>query len=362
MDRIVGQSHAIELLQASLAGGRLHHAYVFHGPTGVGKFTTARAFAKVLLCHDAQPDLTGRIAACESCEACRLFEAGTHPDLHIVTKELARYSDDRTIRDRKLLTIPLQVLRSELIEPVNLAPRAGKRKLFIVDEAELLAPQGQNALLKTLEEPPPGTHLILVTSSEDKLLMTIRSRCQRIAFTVLDDEQVRAWLTEYVDADAPLDWFVRYAAGSIGQAKLAIDYDLAAWGKAVDPALDNLAKGNYPTDLGATLAGLINGFAEQWVADHDNASKEAANKQAAGLMWKLIGQWAHRNIVKISERCDPADPVAAERALEPYLGVIDSLREAESEMAANVNMGLVTDHLVSMLARALRGEPVTVRS
>jgi DNA polymerase III delta' subunit len=361
MEQIVGQTHAIGLLEASLAGQRLHHAYIFHGPAGVGKFTTASAFAKVLLCHQTQQDLAGRVLACDGCESCRLVEAGTHPDFHVVTKELARYHDDSEIRKRKLMNIPVEVLRDTLIGPVNLAARMGSRKVFIVDEAELVNEIGQNALLKILEEPPPGTHLFLVTANEDKLLPTIRSRCQRIAFTPVADDLVEAWVADY--AQLPGDqvaWLVGFAGGSMGQAKLAIDFDVVVWGEKVEPALEQMAKGRYPTQLGATLTELVNGFAEKWVSANKNASKEAANQQAAGLMWRLIGRWARQRIYAATAALEPSDPVAGEAVLEPVLGVIDALRGAEYEMASHVNMGLVMDHLVSRIYRSLQGVRVVV--
>ncbi|MEL7087151.1 MAG: hypothetical protein AAGL98_01715, partial [Planctomycetota bacterium] len=223
MDAILGQTHALDQLHAQLTSGRVHHAQIFHGPAGVGKFTTALALAKVLLCHAPERDLAGRVTACGGCVSCLTFrpapeEAGpdatpgagagaaagagagagafpgvAHPDLHVVNKELARYSDDRQVRDRKLTSIPVDVLRTALIEPAYLGAQLNHGKVFIVDEAELLNAAGQNVLLKTLEEPPTpddntgggGTTIILVTANEDRLLPTIRSRCQRIAFVPL---------------------------------------------------------------------------------------------------------------------------------------------------------------------------------
>ncbi len=181
VDAILGQPHAIELLQSALQTDRLHHALIFHGPKGVGKFTTARALAAILLCHEvakkAASSFLPPVRACGTCRSCAALRAGSHPDDHVITKELARFSSDAAVRDRKLMTIPTAVLRENLIEPVNLAPRLGSHKVFVVDEAELLDSVSQNILLKTLEEPPAGTYVILVTDAEDRLLPTIRSRC-----------------------------------------------------------------------------------------------------------------------------------------------------------------------------------------
>lgn len=364
MEQILGQRRAIEPLQAALASGRLHHAYIFHGPAGVGKFTTARVLAEHLLCHEPARTLTGALEPCGGCPACKAFMHDGHPDLHVVTKELARFSDDSKIRNQKLMNIPRDVLNERLVGPVTRMPRLGDRKVFIVDEAELIDAIGQNLLLKTLEEPPVGTFIILITSAEDRLLPTIRSRCQRVAFTPLPDAAVEDWIGKQDDAPDgdTRAWVVRFAAGSLGMAELAIAHDLAAWGAVIEPAMDRIAGGQYPTDLGADLKDLIDGFAAQWVDTHDNASKEAANKRAAAIAWRIISQDAQRRIAADAETCDPAEPADAEAKLSPWLAMLDALHTAEGELASNVNMGLVTDHLVSMLVRAARGERVYATS
>jgi DNA polymerase-3 subunit delta' len=334
---------------------------------------------------------------------------GGHPDLHVITKELARFNSDPQIRNRKLMSIPVEVLRDELIARVYIASKLRHRKVFIVDEAELLAPVGQNVLLKTLEEPPEGTFLILVTSSEDRLLITVRSRCQRVAFVSLPDEVIASRVDEAVrNANEQIDgWnasltkrgrsgdddendddeddasetpgrggakskmekrprarieltqsqratLLEFADGSLGRLALALRYDIVSWSQQVFVALDEMSRGRYPTDLGPRLAQMIDDAARQRVQEEDNASKEAANKQAAGLMWSMIGQYLRRRIRELSGSCDPSDPVTAEAILGPWLRAIDAIGVAESELASNVNMALVADHVVSKLYRALR--------
>lgn len=360
MDHILGQQRAIEMLQSALCAERLHHAFVFHGPAGVGKFTTAVAVAHLLLCHDRQPGLAGGITACGACQACRLLrgQGNTHPDLHIVTKELARYSDDRTVRERKLTSIPVDVLRTALIGPVYRAAHLRHNKLFIIDEAELLNPTGQNLLLKTLEEPPIGTYLILVTSREEKLLATVRSRCHRVAFSPLPDDVVSDWISHRDESLTDPDqrrWLVTFAAGSFGRAQLAADYNLCDWAQLVLPALDAMPQGRYPVDLGAQMAKCIDTFAVQWTKQHENASKDAANRAAAGLMWSILTTHAQTRITEVAQTVDPADASGSEAALDPYVGMIDAVTTAERALDSNVNLGLICDHLVSLVYRALSG-------
>ncbi|MBI1336040.1 MAG: hypothetical protein GC164_03655 [Phycisphaera sp.] len=368
MERILGQERAIDVLQKSLASGRVHHAWIFFGPEGVGKFTTATAFAKVLLCHAPQRDLVGRVTACDSCQSCRLLSrsdaAAAHPDYHVVTKELARYSDERSTRERKLMTIPVDVIRNELIEPVyrtaQLIPPGSTtpaRKVFIVDEAHLLDRHGQNALLKTLEEPPAGSHIILVTPQRDRLLPTILSRCQSVAFATLKDDVVRDFLDrQHPDlSDEGRASVIELASGSLGVAAMAVEYRLSPWVRLVRSAVDGMAGGRFPVTFGADMRQMMEDFAAEWVKRHDNASKEAANKMAHALMCSLLTNYADRKLTGAAHQyaAQRFDVDEAQRATEPWIGVIEAVRESEGYIASNVNMGLLSDHLVTRMHRSL---------
>lgn len=373
MDRILGQSAALDALRNQLLTERVHHAQIFHGPAGVGKFTTAIAFARELLCQDPITDLHGNASACDTCASCKLFDSlhneedsddptatlrSAHPDLHIITKELALFSDDAQERSRKLTTIPVGVIREHLLGPASLAPAMNHGKVFIVDEAELLNPTGQNALLKTLEEPTPGTYLILVTSSEHRLLPTIRSRCQRVAFGPLDDTAVARWLGEHhPDLDEPTaKWVVGFAQGSLGRAALAVRFELVEWGTAVLSPMQRLAKTGRPEpQLGAAIGECVEGFAAAWVAAHKNASKEAANRRAAALMGSMISNYARRRMAAIAEQCDPDAPSDSELALTPWLGIISAVSDFESQLNSNVNLKLCCEGLGMAIHGALLG-------
>ncbi|MEM8738039.1 MAG: AAA family ATPase [Planctomycetota bacterium] len=387
MEHIQGQPRALEQLHAQLASGRVHHAQIFYDPPGVGKRTTALAFARVLLCHSPSKSLTGQVAACNQCPSCRLFPSAAaqsetrdptaepadanppvnHPDLHVVTKELARYSDEKQIRDRKLTSIPVHILRSALIEPAYRRAQLNHGKVFVIDEAELLNTAGQNALLKTLEEPPTpdqggGTTIILATAHEDRLLPTIRSRCQRTAFVPLPDAILDRFLQEHAEHLEPVErsWLVGFAQGSLGRTRLALDYRLTEWAAVVLAQLEQLGRGRAVPSLGSDMADRINAFAEAWVKQHKNASKEAANKLAAGLMFSLVAAHARQQLTRLAQDCDPADPAGAQAAVDPWLTVIATLSTAESRLASNVNLGLVCDGLSAQIAAALR-RPLATR-
>lgn len=370
MQGIVGQDRALQQLQAALVSGRLAHACVFHGPFGVGKFTTAVALARVILCHQPRRGFQAGCAwltACGECPSCRFFASRglsseaqpAHPDLHIVNRELARFHEDPSIRERKLLNIPWQVLQQFLLEPVYLKSHLGHGKVFIVDEAELIDPGGQNRLLKTLEEPPADTYIILVTSAEERLLPTVRSRCQRVAFAPLPIDTLRRWLEGQSAAEklspAQRSWILEYASGSLGRLKLALDYELWRWAGIVLPALEQMEKGRLPPDLGAQMSQGLQEFARLWVERHENASREAANRLGAGLMLALIAQYACRCIESLASGGAGSSRLEGQRQrLERWVGVLEAIRLIEAELGANLNLSLVCDHLVLKVFEALR--------
>jgi len=370
MDEILGQEHAIALLRCALASDRIHHAWVFAGPQGTGKATTARAFAAVLLDPDARPNLAGEVAVDPDGSTARTVAAGTHPGLHVVTKELAQHSRESDVRGRKQLTIPVEVVREFLVEPAHhstsssggkAGTRARAEKVFIIDEAELLALRAQNALLKTLEEPPAGTVIILVTSREHRLLPTIRSRVQRVRFRRLPDDAMARWLERQPGAAALEDKdrarLRRFAGGSPGRARLMIDEGLLAWYRSIEPGLAELASGRYPADLGGLLADHADAFAKRWVDMHANASKEAANKTAVRLLLSLLAEEAHRSLLEVVDRGlhrDAADAAPGRAAAEHHASVLDLLHETENYVESNVHLVDAMNHLVARWTEAAR--------
>ena len=193
MGIIHGHQRPLTTLRSALEGDRMHHAWIFSGPEGVGKCTVAEELARILLDPTLDGSHLGEPEPVLNTEVGILLAAGTHPDLHVIRKEDAAWSDNRQLRERKQLNIPLDLLRERMIggrtsdgkikeAPAYRTPSMGNGKVFIIDESELLDRTAQNVLLKTLEEPPAGTYIILVTSKPDQLLPTIRSRCQQLPF------------------------------------------------------------------------------------------------------------------------------------------------------------------------------------
>jgi DNA polymerase III subunit delta' len=357
---ILGQPRAVATLRAAIASGRIHHAWVFYGSDGVGKFTTALAFASVILDPTSAPDLSGVIEPDPRSRVRHLIAEGTHPDLHVVTKELARYSDEKKIRDAKLITIPKDVIENHLLGPAALAsnlPGGMVQKVFIVDEAELLDRHGgpywvQNQLLKMLEEPPPGTVIILVTSYPERLLPTIRSRAQRVAFAPLDEPAMARWAKSAAAAvpelasldDAARRWVLRFAAGSPGGAVMAARTGLYAWHTATADMLADLASGRrgaFPLGLGQAMWDLVDGWAAARVEAQPNASKDAANRAAARLMFRMVAE-------SFREKLASANHDEQARALR----AIDLLARAEQEADSNVQLSFVFENWAAQVAEA----------
>ncbi len=177
-DSIIGHKQQIDILQRSLKNQRIAHAYLFDGPDGVGKRLVALALARALFCQTG--DGSG------DCPPCRKVDHNNHPDLHLL--------------DAEGTSIKIDQVRS-LQQDLALRPLEGKYKVCLIDGAEQLNPAAANALLKTLEEPQPNTVIILLTSQPEKLLPTIRSRCQRLPFHRLPKQRLTEILANRLELD-----------------------------------------------------------------------------------------------------------------------------------------------------------------
>ncbi|MCR4413510.1 MAG: DNA polymerase III subunit delta' [Thermoguttaceae bacterium] len=193
---ILGHDRVVEQFRRAIQRGRLATSFLFVGPEGVGKRTFALRLAQALLCHE-RPE--SAMDPCGRCPACVQVNAGTHPDLELVSKPA----------DKSFLPLELLIgdkehrMREGLCHNLGMKPLMGRRKVAIIDDADYLNEEGANSLLKTLEEPPPRSVLILVGTSPAKQLPTIRSRCQLVRFHPLPPETVaQLLLAQGLVADA----------------------------------------------------------------------------------------------------------------------------------------------------------------
>lgn len=353
--RVLGQDRAVGTLKSSLLGGHVHHAWIFHGPFGVGKRTTAVEFARLLLDPATTREHLADFSPARGTQVDKLIGAGTHPDLHVIAKERTETSSIASLRDKKQTNIPVDLLRELMLGgtvdgrqydgAVWRTPYMGHGKVFIIDEAELLDDVGQNALLKTLEEPPAGTTIILVTTREDRLLPTIRSRCQRVAFGALDERAMSEWMGSATAAGLELDpasraWIARFAEGSPGTVMLAAKHGVHEWARELAGPLGELSRGRLPGGLGERMAELIGECAERVVKENDRASKEAANRLGTRLLFGVLGQRVRDGI---AAAVNAGQPEEAERWGE----VADLLADADEQIRRNLNMKQVLALLVA---------------
>jgi len=214
------QDKVIRILQRALAADKVPHAYIFAGLNGVGRFTTARQWAKILLCSSPiveKKDGQNFFDSCRTCQSCTAFEAGSHPDFQHIYKELVQFT--REGKNKKTpINLPIAVIREFLIEKVAARPALSQKKVYIVSEAEKLTINSQNALLKVLEEPPKHCFIILLCSRLERLLPTTKSRCQIIRFGPVDSQRIADKLSEMGADDKQALYWARFAQGSLGSA------------------------------------------------------------------------------------------------------------------------------------------------
>ncbi len=215
---IIGQDKAISMLQGILKRKRLGGAYLFAGEAGIGKKTTAVNFAKAVNClkidnssHDSLGGLlpitnpqspSPVVDACDTCESCRKIDAGSHPDVLIIAPE------ERQIRIEEIRSIE---------EALSFRPFEGEKKVVIVDDADSMNQSASNAFLKTLEEPPEDSLIILIASRPDRLPATIQSRCPKIPFATLSRDSCRKVLKGSMSDDA-IELTARLTMGRPGRA------------------------------------------------------------------------------------------------------------------------------------------------
>ena len=375
------QDRAGGLVQRALLADRLPHAYIFHGPDGVGKETFARALAAVLLCHQAQrlesADGQPQLRPCGKCHDCVTAAAGTHPDLHLIYRGLIKYHDDPTVRKRKGRDLGVDVIRQFVIDKIGAKPAGGQSKVFIVREADRITPQAQNALLKTLEEPPLTTFLILLVSILDRMLPTIRSRCCLVPFGPLPDEFIVGKLVELRPDVSPerAELYARAAQGSLGLAMQHADDRLDEHNDRLIEVLLEL-----PTRPVARSVGRLDEQAKALGARYAHREPEITQTESVrrGLkaLFALAATW-YRDVLHAaidsggSPRLEQTSGVltrptglianvgyaeklaTAARKTTPgcLVAAISQLAETESQLDANVNTKLCLDALVIRLAR-----------
>ena len=351
--QIKNHQRNIARFRTAIQQGRLGNTYLFVGPKGVGKRTFALKLAETLLCEtnpatDFEP--------CGQCPACVQVRSGNHPDLILVTKP------------KEKNTIPVEVFigdrehrRQEgLCHDIGLKPFRGGRKIAIIDDADFLNQESANSLLKTLEEPPPKSVLILIGTSAERQLQTIISRSQVIRFEPLTDSQVEQLLMEQLssqgDSSVDLADIARASGGSLDLALQLVDKDVCEFREdlfrqlaSLDPARENYLK---------TIVTFVDG------AGPDAASKRERQRMVADFAIKF-----YSNLMSVRPECDVALQRNAENAKQNFgfeglqrmqvaAACISRSIELQRHINANANIANCVSVWLRDLGRICRGEYV----
>jgi len=230
LSTVLAQPTAVETLRRGVAAGRVHHAYLYDGPDGVGKERTAFGLAQALVCERRAEGASEACGQCRACARAILREGDSrplHPDVVVLERGLY---DPATIGRKSPETqdISIDQVRTLVLARAAFAPLEGRAKVFIVRRAEELSISAANALLKTLEEPGARTHFVLLSAMADSLLPTIRSRTQRVRFGALPDAVVAELLVARGVERALAEETARLSGGSMATAMALGDPDASA--------------------------------------------------------------------------------------------------------------------------------------
>jgi len=316
---IIGRADVKKQLNAAASSGRLANSYIISGEPGSGKKYIAKLFAMAVQC-EAPED-----GPCMECRSCRMALSGNHPDIIYITHE-------------KPGSIGVDEVRKQLVEDVDIRPYCSKKKIYIVPDASRMTVQAQNALLKTLEQPPEYCVILLLSDNDDALLPTVRSRCVKISTGLLSDEEIQEYLINEMlvpDYEARLE--AAFAQGNIGRAR----------------SLANA--GDFQEKLQTSIVYLRNSKDMDAVSRIDTDKKIAADKQGIYVYLQIFRVW-FRDVLYFKASSDPEGLVfrneiknirkrAQTSSYEGLMKIIDALGMAEDRLRANVNPELVLELL-----------------
>jgi DNA polymerase-3 subunit delta' len=334
--RIRGHDALVQSFRSVFRRGRLAHAYLFTGPAGVGKQLFARELAKALLCENAGPE---NLAACDECPSCHQVDAGSHPDFFS-----ARRPEDK-------LEFPVAVIR-ELCRNLSMKPARGGYKIAILDNADDLNEESANCFLKTLEEPPPRSVLILIATNPEMQLWTIVSRCQVIRFAPLHTALVADILRQQGKVDrAVIDRLARLSGGSPAQAQALADPALWEFRRTLLQALTQ-----SPLD---TVA-----LARQWIQFVEEAGKDGASQRPrASLVLRFLIDFLNGALrFSVGAKPELAEPddrrflEALNQQASPdlVLELLELCLDADRQIDRRVQLVLILEALVDALGQKIR--------
>lgn len=351
---IHGHDEVVEQFRRALGRERLASSFLFVGPEGIGKRSFALKLAQALLCKTHPEEA---LDPCDRCPPCLQVLAGSHPDLEVVAKP----------KDKSFLPLELLIgdkehrMRQGLCRNIAMKPFMGGRKVAVIDDADFLNPEGANSLLKTLEEPPPRSVLILISTSPAKQLPTIRSRCQLVRFRPLLIDVVAELLTQskLVEDPAEAQRLAGYSQGSVQQALELADPELwtfreQLYARLAEPAWDSVA-----------LAKALLAFVD--AAGREAAARRRRMRQVAGFSTDFYRRLLHL-LSSASPAADAQLQHSVHRAAQSWPGdeevaaaCLDRCLEASEQIDRNVNPATLLECWLDDLGRILATGQTPVR-
>ena len=317
--RVLGHEEIIRHLQNAIAMDQVSHSYIFAGEKGSGKKLLAKLFAMTLQCEQKEKE------PCLQCSACKKAMSRNHPDIVYITHE-------------KPNSIGIDEIRDQLVTDIEIRPYTGPYKIYIVDEAEKLTAQAQNAILKTIEEPPAYAVILLLTNNSDSLLPTITSRCVTLHFKPVRDELIKSYLMEELEVpDYQAEVSVAFAQGNVGKAKqIATAEDFSEMMEAVIRLLKKGEKMEVSEMVDAVRAlsedkHTIYEYLDMFLVWYRDVLMFKATKEMDGLVFR---QESHT----IREQ-------AARSSYEGLEAIIKAIDTAKTRLQANVNFDLTMELL-----------------
>ncbi len=324
-NEILDHQRVLDVLAQALESDRMHHAYLFTGPPGIGKFTVAHALAAVLNCENRR---AGSFAHdCGNCSTCRRISERQHPDVFFIEP-------------------PKKIIKIEQIRQLQKAsisaPYEGRFRVVLIDDAHTMSEEAANALLKTLEEPPERMLLTLITDQPHRLLDTIISRCQRMRFGALDEEIVADALGELVDDD--VDQTLLPVAAGYGEGSLGRSLSMIRSGMLADR--EEFLNAVFELDGSSPRAWLE--LADQ-LSDSSGELEHRIDILTVFMRDLMLYQRADSSRVVNSDLMQLLASQAPRFSLETILATLQALMAARRRLNHHVNSTLLAEDLLARL-------------
>lgn len=327
-DRILGQEQPKQILKNALQNSSVAHAYLFHGQESIGKKQIAIELAKALNCTSQKDG-----DACDECPSCRKIENRTHPDFFFIEPQ----KSTPTAREA---AIKIEAIR-ELQRKLAFHPYEGKVKVAVIDDADLMNLQAANSFLKTLEEPPSATILILISSHPFKLLPTLISRCQTIQFQPLTPENIKKVLQEIMTEEAPEDNVLTFrtlrSRGSIKKALTEDLEDIANIRKEIVILLETISFDRMD---------VVFSHAKSWASQSDQW--EVILNELMELVRDLAFFRSGCSDSEIYNRDISArlKPLAARKSVKSWIEMFNSIHTTKTALSGNANAQLFFENML----------------